>query len=164
MIALMTTALFSGCAKDGETGPAGANGTNGNANVILAVFDADTFSVFSTYFDYTLPAPVTGNMLDSSMILVYHQNSNCSDFWYFSPGLGCYSTYNMRVYASTVGTPSIRLIMQDPDGTIYSGTDQIFTKVKIVVAPSSDFLGLRSSVDLSDYSAVMRYYNLSEED
>ncbi|TAL60146.1 MAG: hypothetical protein EPN88_16345, partial [Bacteroidetes bacterium] len=31
------TLVFSSCTKDGATGPAGANGTNGNANVVSSV-------------------------------------------------------------------------------------------------------------------------------
>jgi hypothetical protein len=157
------TTLLSGCAKDGDTGPAGAtgaagtngtNGTNGNANVQLFMFPAHTFTSAATTHTVNLPSPVTANMIDSSLILVYHErNGN----WYQSPGLGYSGQYDLRSYI--IGL-NVAFQMYNPDGTAYSGLDQNFTQIKVIVVPVNGYTGSRPAVDYSDYYATMQYFNL----
>jgi hypothetical protein len=161
-LAIITIALFNGCSKDGETGPAGpagANGTNGNANVIMAMFGTQNLTSSASSFSVVLPAPITSNMIDSSLVLVYHQSTGCGAFWYLSNGLGCGGTYSTRVF--TTGT-NLTMQIHNPDGTAYNGFPVVMTKVKVIVAPSSGYSGSRASVDFSNYEETLKFFNLKD--
>lgn len=159
--ALVFALLFSGCKKDGETGPAGpagANGTNGNANVKLVYFGPDTLNTTTTWITHNFDSTITENMIDSSLVLIYHENSG---FWYPSPGLGLGGSYQTRAY--TYGTPSVAsltLQIYNTDGSTYTGGQQIFSRIKVIIAPADIFTGRGMKVDTRDYYSTMGYLGL----
>lgn len=189
---LVSTFIFSGCAKEGAmgpTGPAGPNGLNGatgqagqsgasgqtgqtgatgqtgptgNANVILCILGPQNFNSANTYGTFILPNNITPNMIDSSLVLVYHQN--CGGNWYSSPGLGCGSAYNTRVYTSSGVKPvTLTLEIENQDGSSYSGFGEAFSNIKVIIAPASNYKGSRlSKTFFNDYHATCKYFNLKE--
>ncbi len=164
LIAVVAVFAMAVSCKKGDTGPAGSagtngsNGSNGNANVKAFYFGKDSILSTRTALVFSLPSSVTSNMIDSSIVLVYHSTSG---LWFASPGFGINALYQIRVYVDN--TSDVYLKALNPDGTTYSGVKTIFDKVKVIVVPSSDFSGFRKKqVDFNDYKATMKYFGLSE--
>jgi hypothetical protein len=164
VFALFATLVSCKKAEKGEIGPSGANGsngTNGNANVKVYYFGKDSIEPTHTLFSINLTAypEITSNLLDSSAVLVYHQV--WGNNWYSSPGLGSGGVYQVRIHLNN-SFKFIRFDTSNPDGTAYTGSKYIITKIKVVVIPSSDYKGSRKiPVDFTDYEATMKYYGLS---
>lgn len=160
--ALVLALSFTGCKKDGEvgpSGPAGSNGVDGNANVKLFYFGPDTMTTTTTWKTHVFDSTITENMIDSSLVLIYHENSG---FWYPSPGLGIAGSYQTRSY--TYGTPtqaSLSIQIYNADGSTYTGAQQIFTRIKVIIAPADIFTGRGMKIDTKDYYATMGYLGLS---
>lgn len=143
----------------GPAGPAGTNGTNGNANVKAYYFGKDSIMATRNNLYFFLPSSVTANMIDSSIVLVYHKTNG---LWYSSPGFGYGADYQIRIYTdSNVG---VNFVALNPDGTPYSGAKYILTQIKVILVPSSDYSGFRKKfVNFNDYYATMKYFDLSVE-
>ena len=176
--AVAITALM-GCGKDGDTGPQGeqgpagangtngvdgtngTNGTNGNANVKLFMFGPTTFTSTDDNEAYNFPSSVTTNMLDSSLVLYYHKNqSGVGSMWYAIPGLGYNSLYDTRAF-TLAHNRTCNIEIKNSDGSNYSGSSQTFSKVKVIVVPSSNYSGSRNSgVNFNDYEATMKHFGL----
>lgn len=170
IIAIATITIIlavSGCSKQGPIGPAGPNGTNGtngtngangNANVKMYFFQNDSLTTAHSFYKYL---PVTGAVIDSSIVLAYYDpNGN----WYPSPGLGVGGAYQTRNYTNP-GADSVPFNMSplNPDGSAYTGSKITLNRVKILVAPASSvFIGKTSPVDFNDYKATMKYFGLKE--
>ncbi len=163
---LVLPALLASCAgKDGPTGPAGTNGTDGNANVITFQFGTRTTTTGN--IDYTFSA--SQQLVDSSMVLAYYNPSvEAPTAWYPVPGLGSTGAYMTRGmwYQSnpSPSTYSYRLFLMMPSGSGAYTTSVTLTKFKIVIVPASIITPLPSigRLNLSDYHAVARYFNLPE--
>ena len=69
-IVFATITLYCGCAKDGATGPAGANGSNGNANVETFTFLNKNWMNSNSDLYLTIPQ-ITQTVLDKGAVLVY---------------------------------------------------------------------------------------------
>lgn len=161
VMALLLGGLFTitSCTKEGPQGPAGTNGTNGvdgNANVRVYNFPADSISG-SAEIDLPLSG-LTSGYLDSSLILVYFVDGS-NGLWYGSPGLGANNSYQTRWYTQST---TVYFKAADPDGSSYSGSTLHFDKLKVVVAKGSEFFGKKEPVDFGNYSATMRYFGLKE--
>lgn len=144
----------------GPAGPTGTQGANGNANITMYQFGSQTFT---SLLNLTLQN-ISKERIDSSLILAYYNPSTeAATSWYPIPGSGSGALYETRYFVSQLtASPSsytfgIRLLKAD--GTLYT-TQVTFTKIKVIVAPASTIINGR--VNLSDYQAVMNYYNLAE--
>ena len=161
-LAFLLSVSVIACKKGdtGPAGPAGAQGANGNANITMYQFGNQTFT---SQLNLTLQN-ISKERIDSSLILAYYNPSTeAATAWYPIPGSGSGGLYETRYFVSqlTISPSSytfgIRLLK--PDGALYT-TQVTYTKIKVIIAPASTIINGR--VDLSDYNAVMNYYNLAE--
>jgi hypothetical protein len=150
----------------GATGAAGPQGVAGNANVITYTYASQTFTGL---LNLTL-TNISQGRVDSSLVLVYFNPSDqAATAWYPCPGLGSNGAYDTRYLIYQTGTsPStytVALRTMTLAGAAYT-TAVTFAKVRVILASSSSILtGGRSSqpaVDLSDYNAVKKYYNIAD--
>lgn len=154
----------------GVVGPRGPQGISGNANVIMYTFNGPISMNIGT--DLLLPN-LTQGKVDSSLVLAYYIPSAYSSNWYPIPGLGGYGTsvqyqtiYDL--HASTGNKFVFALRLFNPSFTAYNSATVVFNKIKVILAPASTILpggrgpGGPPSIDLSDYHAVLKYYNLPE--
>ena len=155
-IVLSMGLFFSSCKK--EVGPAGANGKDGNANVMQYNFGS---KVVGSGKDAQYITPnLTAGMLDSSVVMVYY--SQDGNQWNVAGGCGPLCRYQTILY--TDPSPFIKVYLEDPDGTSYSGSDVTWVKSRVLIIPANKF-GKKSSlpaIDFNDYNAVKKYYNLKD--
>ncbi len=154
------TLIFSSCKK--ETGPAGANGANGNANIKSFIF-TDPIS-FGYLFTDTLPG-VTYSSIDSSLVLAYVQGYVCASNWYTAPGIGCNGSYSTRVFTNKLMNNQTLFVLElrNIDGSVDISMTESVSKLKVIIAPvSSVVTGKKEQVDFSDYHATCRYLNIAE--
>jgi len=164
-ILLLSAFIFSCSGEDGATGPAGKNGADGNANVV--VFQYDTRTTTTGNINYTFLA--SQGLVDSSLVLAYYNPSTeALTAWYPVPGLGSGANYMTRsMWYQTIADPSTytyRVFLLTPSGSATYTTSTTFTKFKIILVPASAITPLtsRGLLNLSDYDAVKDYLNLSE--
>lgn len=92
IVAAAAALLFSGCAKDGATGPqgpAGANGTNGAANISIS-FQVANFSLVSSVYEANLSVPAITSYVNCA-VMVYLSAASSIQFAlpvsnYYQPG------------------------------------------------------------------------------
>jgi hypothetical protein len=154
-------ALFASCKKSttGPTGPAGATGATGaqgNANVKIYNYGSTTLS--SPYFDAKfIPAGLTAQKIDSSLVLVYYSES--AGQWNMANGLGPGGFYATIQY--TDPTPYVSVYLQDADGSSYSGGTVTWQKVRVVIAPTGSVFRT-AKIDYSNYAEVAKYFNIKD--
>ena len=144
----------------GDTGATGATGATGNANVIQVSYGSKTYT--SGFLQYILPAAITKDIVEKSIVSAYVQTSaGGSALWYNIPGATTGATYTYRLYSETFTTGLNNMFI----GRVNSATtgNDIFTTTRILFIPASTLLnGRKAAVDLSDYEAVKKYYNLKD--
>lgn len=155
--------IFSSCKKEaGPSGPAGADGKNGNANIYSIIF---TDPITSGYLFYdTLPG-INYSMIDTSLVLAYIKDYGCGSNWYTAPGIGCNGSYSSRVFTGALSgnLTSIILELRKVDGSSDPSIAENISKLKVIVAPASSVIsGKKEPVDFSDYYATCRYFNIPE--
>lgn len=153
---------IASCTKEGPTGQAGADGQDGNANVIVITHGPDTLSDAKLIF-VQLPDSINPLMIDSSLMLVYFKGSQVQacNFWYQSPGLGCGGSYQTRwVYRADQN--KVALEIRDVDGSSYSGTPQLVTSTKVIIAKGNTFFTGKKEIDFSSYEAAKAYFGLKD--
>ncbi len=154
----------------GDEGPRGPQGISGNANVVMYSYNGPISMTFGTDL---LLSNLTQQKLDSSLVLAYYIPAAYNTSWYPIPGLGGYGTsvpyqtiYDIHLSTGNKFVFALRLF--NPGFTAYNGSTVVFNKVKVIIAPASSIVpggrraGDSSVVDLSDYHAVMKYFNLTE--
>jgi hypothetical protein len=142
----------------GATGVAGPKGDPGNANVIQITYGSKTHT--GSNLIYTLPAAITKDIVEKSIISAYVQTSaGGTALWYNIPGATTAATYTYRLYSETLANGNNMYI-----GRVNTTTgNDIFTTTRILFIPASTLLnGRKAAVDLSDYEAVKKYYNLPD--
>ena len=146
----------------GPVGPTGPQGPTGNANVQQYTFGSRTISV-GNFASYT-NMPLTQAQLNNSTVLVFHENSENLNVWYPSPGLGNFNDYTTRVALTSSG-PDLAVIVRvfKPDGAAVA-TSITFSRARVIIIPNSGNVTLAktSGLNLNDYNAVRKFYNLSE--
>lgn len=142
--------VFSSC-KKGDTGPAGADGIDGNANVIQYTFGAQNLT--SGYSQLLIST--TRDTMDNSTWLVYLYYEPLAR-WYFVPGGG---TGGSTLYRVSIGYLNNKVnIFIDK-----TGPGENYSQCKVVrIYNSATLPGGRRAypVDVTDYEAVRRYYHL----
>ena len=152
------------CTKEGPAGPAGKNGTDGNANVTTYLFtDSATISWTLTSniisLEYDSIFNLTDSLLEESIILVY---ANINSYWNFIPGLGYGALYSTRLFFDN---SAITIQLRDPDGTTWTGTNKPeFSAIKVCVIPSTTVIEMNAAgIHQENYEECMRYLFPSEE-
>lgn len=157
-LATIAVAVFSSC--EGPQGPSGTNGTNVQSevfelrNVSFIYNPTDGFNIYRT---------LTPNILDADVLLIYRLTSvidSNTPVWKLVPN---------AVYA-TQGEINYDFDFSKEDFKIYvSGTYDLNTTpqylnnqtFRIVIVPGY-FSGKKVLVDKSDYKAVLKYYNIND--
>lgn len=170
LIISLSVILFTSCKKEGQAGPAGAQGVQGtagpigpqgiagNANVTQYTYDGP-FD-FTTNLDFNLQVSTTLDTMNRSLWFVYLKYNGGFEYFYSLPGLGYNgsSYYRNTFYFNTSANKVIHNI------TRVNGPGEAYTGVKIIrVYANSTATGGRqagTAPDFSNYEAVRTYYNL----
>lgn len=154
--------LFVGCAgTPGPIGVTGSTGPTGNANVKQYTFGA---RAASSAINFMVPT-FTQAQFDSSTLLSYVVYSG-STTKYPAPGVtyppDCVST---AIY-STDGTVLFATLQQlkSTDLNVFCTTPKAITSFVVIVIPASSNVTLAKAggLNLNDYNAVRKFYNLPE--
>ena len=164
IVAFAAISMFSGCAKDGDIGPAGPPGpagSNGNANVYDTTFTFSNWTAGSSYYYVTLDySKITSTVQSDGAVQVFFSNSAGNTTWYNLTWIYDASTDYYMTYSTQVGKAVVRW---QYDGTgLGSDPTTLFTSnssFKVVVIPS----GMRrANVDLTKYQELKAAYNLKD--
>ena len=154
LIAGATT--FSNCEKVTVTGPAGEDGKDGNANVVSSSITSGSWSFVSPSWSQSFTySAITQDILDNGAVLVYVASGvNYYQLPYtFYPTSSYSRTYN---YVHYLG--GLKVYVTDSDlNTPQPGT----LEFKVVVIEAS-FLMKNPNVDLNNYQAVKKAFNLAD--
>ena len=164
-LVLAALAIFASCSKEGPVGLAGTtgaagingingtngtNGTNGNANVQQYTFGTRTII---DEISFTIPN-FTQAQLDNSVVLFYHKDSVCGDYWYSSPGFGCSSSYITRLYTRTaIGNLFVNVVLLLPNG-MNNNISRTFTASRVIIIPTTSNTPLARNSSITDYSKM----------
>jgi hypothetical protein len=151
--------VIASCNQSNLASPKGkVNVYTFNQNFIFQAYPAQTY--------HNIPLDsISLGYLDSSLVLVYFQDSAYEGRWYQAPGLGdrnFYLTYSVQPYPGLATRSILNLTMKSAVGGYnYTGPDININTVKLVVAPG-DFFAVhkKDPVDFSDYYATMHYFGL----
>lgn len=155
LIAGATT--FSNCAKDGAVGPAGEDGKDGNANVVSSSIISGNWTFVSPSWSQAFTyAAITQDILDNGAVLVYvASGANYFQLPYtFYPSSSYSRTYN---YVHYLG--GLKVYVTDSDLTTPATPGTLEFKVVVIEA---SFLMKNPNVDLNDYQAVKKSFNLTD--
>lgn len=147
----------------GPAGPTGPAGVTGNANVTQYSYESVTFT---TNKDYIIPN-INQARIDSSLVLAYYMPSG-SSAWYAVGGIGPNEYYSTRYFVWPQTPTSFYFTVRalTVSGTSAYTSAITFSKFRIIVATASSIVNIgkqgKSSLDLTDYSAVRKYYHLPE--
>ena len=159
LAAMAVTVIFAGCQK-GDTGPAGPQGADGNANVIGEDAVQISYSDWQiTGSDYTVQIPdnnITSDIVSNGLVEVYKQYgsswTNLPDIVYITSTVFTSTVYNF--YAGVV-----QIYVQNSDGSIpINPGAQVF---RIVVIPSSQRKA-NPNANWSNYNEAMSIINASK--
>ena len=151
----------------GPTGPQGPNGTpgatgpTGNANVQQYTFGSRIVGGGSIA---TYSLPFTQTALNLSTIILFHENSTLTDYWYPTPGFGKDAVYITRAqYYISGANLTVQVNLLTPGGTSYP-TSTDFSRFRVIIIPSSSNVTLAKTggLNLNDYNAVRKHFNLPE--
>jgi hypothetical protein len=149
---LFAVLLITACSKDGDPGPEGPKGIDGNANVVQ--YDFGTHD-FATQASVSLGITTTADTMNQSAWYVYLVRS--SGNVYPIPGVGVNGSSEYRLYWNySAGKVNINISRVSGAGEEYSSI-----RVIRVYANSAVPGGRRAVIDYNDYYAVCRYYGLN---
>jgi hypothetical protein len=156
MVLLIGIVVVSCKKETGPAGPAGTNGKDGNANVTMYVYGAQTFTSANGYIASFTPAGLSTSMIETSMMISYYKPTGPYP-WYTVGGIGSNYEYQTRMLTYT-GPTRIDIRLNNPDGTAYTGIDQAWDSVRIFVVPASVIkIANKQKVDLNDYATAKNY-------
>lgn len=150
----------------GPTGPTGPQGPTGNANVQQYTFGSRTFSSSSSVVAYTVPN-ITQAQLDASTVLVYHELSINPNTWWPTPGINDNGNYVTAAAFYISGTSlKIGTSIYNVNGSfyVYGSSTFVWSRLRVIIIPASSNVTLAkaSGLNLNDYNAVRKFYNLPE--
>ena len=165
LLILASTALFSGCIKEGPVGPQGApglngtNGSNGNANVSAATIGVSSWSNDSLgwYAAYNVSA-ITSAAQSSGAIQVFF-SVDLGTTWIVLPWAKAGSDYSMSFLTQT---DYLEVDWDYVGPGIGSNPNAYFSQtvyLKVVVIPPAI---RKNDVDYSSYAAIKKAYNLKD--
>jgi len=145
----------------GATGPTGPQGPTGNANVQQYTFGARAANIS---IPFTIPN-FTQAQLDSSTILTYATYPS-SATKYPVPGAifnsGCYASGFQVIFGANLAVYIQQV--KSTDLAAYCASPTALTSFTVIVIPNSSNVTLAKTggLNLNDYNAVRKYYNLPE--
>lgn len=161
MIALFTialTACSSEDGKDGVDGQQGIPGEDGNANVKTYVFENVALTTGNNNV-FLLPE-LTEDIVDNGVVLGYV--SNMEDAWYPMPYLDFgesvalyYVTVGSLALSSTIDSQELNFKFVLIGGSSGTGGKKSGEEARTAIYDELETAG----VDISDYNAVVNYYN-----
>lgn len=155
---LLLTTLAVAC-KKGDTGPEGAPGIDGNANVTQYSFGPQNFAA-SPYL--TMSITTTQDTMNNSTWLVYLYHQQVSR-WYFVPGQGYAGATFYRVSMGYANNKVNIYIDRDGPGENYSSAKVIRIHNNISLPGGRTRLPHEAAgIDTRDYEAVRQFYGLRE--
>lgn len=152
--------MFSACTKEGPKGDTGPAGPKGNANVV-----SSSVTAFASDWQYTAPSwrmniaypAITQDILDNGAVLVYMKNNQSS-----------WSQLPLTIYQSATYSTSIEVVTGLGGLSIFWTDSDLLQPInpggatfKIVVVAASG-MALNPDVDLNDYQAVQRAFDLED--
>ena len=156
MFALACGLFFTGC-KKGDTGPAGTNGTNGNANVVSSTITSSNWSYVSPSWEIAFSYPaITQTILDKGAVLVYLKTGTS------------YAQLPMTFYQSASYSTSlevsnflggVKIWWTDSDLTQPSNPGSWTFKIVVIAASGR---AANPNVNYNDYNAVKKAFNLQD--
>jgi hypothetical protein len=162
-LALLGAAIFffSGCKKDGATGPQGPQGPVGQTNVTAATFSVSSWAFTAPYYyqNFSMPELTTKN-IDSALVMVYFKTIGSN--WFALPYTQYDSPYNYYMgFVCNVGNVQVTWFY---DSSLSSGKDpntyySTVVKYKVVVIPPSM---KQKGVNVNNYEEVRGAYSLKD--
>ena len=159
---IAATLLFTGCAKDGATGPkgpagaTGTPGTNGTANISTTTLNVTSWIWNATLFESTATFTVTAltqNVIDKGAIMVYWTPAGMSEplpyTHVLSPSLSKIVNFSFDVNAIVISQSNSDESNPNPLPTTY----------RLVVIPPAM---KKPNVNMNDYNAVKAAYKLTD--
>ncbi len=151
------TIVFVGCEKEGPTGPAGADGTDGNAHVVSKTFvvysteweeyQASGYTIYEVTKDFT---EVTTEMVANGAIIAYMKNE---DFYVALPWTVSINNFSVSYsYGFSDGYVSLSAIYNQE----ITGGEPTTKEYKVVFIDGMP----PTSLNLNDYESVKEFYNL----
>jgi hypothetical protein len=154
---LVTATLFTNC-KKGDTGPAGADGTNGNANVKsqTSTHLNWTFNNATLAFETNISVPaITQDIVDRGAVLVYVQDGGTSSQMPFASQINLTDVVFFD-FVYSVGNVKVMISNSDLDNSI---VPQSTLRFKIVAMSAS---ARAAHPNLNEYKDIQSVYHLAE--
>jgi len=160
--------ILNGCAKDGETGPAGKDGQNGNANVSCSTVttlnnwnSAYDDGIYFTYEHDVYWTGLTQAIKDKGVVMVYYMDGPNND-WVAIPYTQEDTGYFEQVaYYFGAGKLTMEITGYDnsgsPGASAYNG---VFIIRIVAIAASSRVA--HPEVDLKNYNEVKKIFNIKD--
>jgi hypothetical protein len=151
----------------GAAGSTGPQGVAGNANVTQINYSSKIHTGTADLF-VAMPASVLATQLEQSLVYVYvKQNGTTSGgqaaaYWFSVPGetvTGNEYSFYMAAGSATAPGLFVRRVVA------YRAGAETFDAVRVLLVQANNSINGRmaaSEVDMRDYEAVRRYYNLPE--
>jgi hypothetical protein len=166
LIVCLLAFTFLYCTKEGDRGPRGPAGADGNANVKTFIFtDSLKLAWGSAYMNllYDSVFFIPDSIRTEGMVLVYMEYYDFSDWWYPAPGIGAGGYVQIRI-----GFDTYRMLFGalKPDGSTWSSSTPppAIKAVRVILVPPSEVIMMRKlkeTPDLSDPDAAMDYFSRS---
>jgi len=160
IVFILSTVLFLSCKKGdvgpaGEAGPAGPEGPTGPigaANVTQFNFPAFTHTGAEVSKTFNLPKAD----LDKSLVFVYVNPSNA--YWYPLPGGTAGGTLTYRIYFGSTSSATSTVYVSRISG---AGSETMTMRIVVIPAATQQTAArMNTNVNMNDYLAVAKYYNL----
>ena len=150
---VLLTMLFTGCAKKGDTGPAGTNGTNGNANVISTnnvTLASSNWSLTSGIYTATLTTTgISQAVVDKGVVMVYQQYG---PQWVALP-----TTLGVNITEFDFQLGQVEILNLNSDGTTPANPGAVTYRIVIIPASMK-----KPNVNPNSYADVKAAYNLKD--
>ena len=145
----------------GATGPTGPQGPTGNANVQQYTFGPRTANVT---FTYVIPT-FTQTQLNNSAVLTYAKFPDDLSTYSLPGWVGipaCTSLISRTITEANL-TISFQIVQVTQQKTLCQTTKEISQFIVVIIPNSSNVtLAKTGGLNLSDYNAVRKFYNLPE--
>ena len=164
LLTILTISLALGmvsCNKEGDIGPAGPAGANGNANAKTIILENLDWNGGSS-MNITVPQLTSKNIAEDA-ILEYAYFSSAV---YNIPGPAYNGNFLLRTYFNS-GSTVYKVKAVDWDGTTYASPDSIH-QIKLVIIESTTpeivhEVLTDAGVNPNDYKAVKEFYGIIED-
>lgn len=161
LIAICLMAVtFTNC-KKGDTGPAGKDGTNGNANVQSVTLNANSWTWDNTnqysYVTFSNISILTSEVVNDGAVMLYEGNSGAYTALPYTIGIGMPSNQTL-ISRYTYAINSIIITVELSDGLNPTPSPKQY---KLVCIPKSAKM-TNPNVNWENYSEVKQVLNLKD--